>query len=72
MGFRRKSNDFEFVSQCNALQTSNSFARCDIGVVIGSEPHLSCTCKTSFLFASLAVRVTLAVPLFRFALQQNR
>ena len=58
---------------CNSLQTSNSFARSDTGVVIDSEPHLSCTCKTNFLFAPLAVVITLAVPLFyRFALQQNR
>ena len=38
-------------------QTSNSFARKDTGVVIDSEPHLSRNCKTSFLFAPLAVRV---------------
>ena len=35
----------------------NSFARSDTGVVIDSEPHLSCTCKTCFFFSPLAVRV---------------
>ena len=42
---------------CNSLRTSNSFARCDTVVVIDSEPHLSCTCKTCFLFAPLTVCV---------------
>ena len=31
--------------------------RYDTGVVIDSEPHLSRTCKTSFLFAQKAVHV---------------
>ena len=62
----------ELTCPCNSLRTSNSFTRCDTGVVIDSEAHLSCTCKTSFLFAPLAFVFTLAVPLFRFALQQNR
>ena len=58
------------------LRTSNSFARSDTGVVIDSEPHLSCTCKSSLLFAQLPVRVqagasafpfyTLTKPLIRF------
>ena len=39
------------VSPCNMLQTSNSFARSDTVVVVVSEPHLICTCKTSILFA---------------------
>ena len=42
---------------CNTFLTSNSFARSDTDVVIDSEPHLSRTCKTSLLFAPLAVRV---------------
>ena len=50
---------------CNALQTSNSFARSETGVVIDSEPHLSRTCNTSFLFAPLALR-------WQFSQQQNR
>ena len=40
---------------CNALRTSNSLAKSDTSVVIDSEPHLSCTCKISLLFAPLAV-----------------
>ena len=51
---------------CNMLRTLNSFARIDIGVVIDSEPHLSCTCKTSLLFASLAVRVKAGCSAFPF------
>ena len=43
---------------CKTLRTSNSFARGDTGVVIDSEPDLIRTCKTSFVFAPLAVRVT--------------
>ena len=35
-------------------------------VVIDSEPHLSCTCKSSFLFAPLAVRVQTACSAFPF------
>ena len=41
----------------NMLRASNSFARCETGVVIDSEPHLSRMCKTSLLVAPLAVRV---------------
>ena len=41
----------------NTLQTLNSFARSDTGVVIDSKPHLNHMCKTSLLFAPLAVRV---------------
>ena len=43
--------------QAYALRTSNSFVRSDTGVVIDSEPHLICMCKTSLLFAPLAVCV---------------
>ena len=39
------------------LRTSNSFARNDTGVVIDNEQHMSRMCKTSLLFAPLAVRV---------------
>ena len=42
---------------CNTLRTPNSFTRSDTGVIIDSEPHPSRTCKTSLLFAPLAVRV---------------
>ena len=41
--------------RCNTLQTSNLFARSQTGVVIDSKPDLSPTCKTSLLFAPLAV-----------------
>ena len=51
---------------CNSLRTSNSFARCDTGVVIGSKPHLSCTRTTSFLFAPLDVRVHTGYSAFPF------
>ena len=46
--------------------TSNSFARCDTGVVIDSEPHLSRTCKTSLLFAPLAILVQAGCSAFPF------
>ena len=42
---------------CNTLRISNTFARSDTGVVIDNKPHFSRTCKTSLLFAPLAVRV---------------
>ena len=42
---------------CNTLRTSNSFARSGTDIVIDSEAHLSRTCKTSILFAPLAVGV---------------
>ena len=45
---------------------STSFAICDTGVVIDSEPHLSCMCKTSFLFAPLAGRVHTGFSAFPF------
>ena len=51
---------------CTALRTSNSFSRCDTGVVIDREQHLSCTCKSSFLFAPLAVRVHIGCSAFPF------
>ena len=41
-------------------------ARSDTGVVIDSEPHLSRTCKTSLLFAPLAVRVQAGCSAFPF------
>ena len=51
---------------CNTLRTSNSFVRSDTGVVIDSEPHRSRTCKTSLLFAPLAVRVQAGCSAFPF------
>ena len=48
------------------LRTSNSFAGSDTGGVIDSEPHLSPTCKTSLLFAPLAVRVHTCCSAFPF------
>ena len=48
------------------LQTSNSFARCDTGVVIDGEPHPSRTCKTSFLFAPVGCRVHTGCSAFPF------
>ena len=56
-------NGTTLIDSCHAhlpvqqLRTSNSFARNDTGVVIDSKPHLSGTCKTSLLFAPLAVPV---------------
>ena len=41
---------------CNTFPTTNALARSDTGAVNDSEPHLSRTCKTSFLFAPLDVR----------------
>ena len=44
--------------QAHALRKSNSFVRSDTVVVIDNEPHLMfCMCKTSLLFAPLAVCV---------------
>ena len=57
---------------CNSLQTSNLFARCDTGVVTDSEQHMSCTCKQASCLLDWLSVFTLAVPLFRFALQKNR
>ena len=51
---------------CNTLRTSNSFARSETGLLIDSEPHLSCPCKTSLLFAPLAVRVFTGCSAFTF------
>ena len=48
------------------LQTSNSFARSDTGGVIDSEPHPNRTCKTSLLFAPLAIRVQAVCSAFPF------
>ena len=45
---------------------NNSFARSDTGGVIDSEPLPSRTCKTSLLFASLAVRVQAGCSVFQF------
>ena len=52
--------------RCNTLRTSNSSARSDTSVVIDNEPHLSRTCKTSLLFAPLAVRVQAGCSAFPF------
>ena len=57
---------------CNTFPTLNSFARSDTGVVIDSEPHLSRTCKTSLLFAPLAVRVQVGCSAFDFTFRLNR
>ena len=46
--------------------TSNPFARNDTVVVTDSEPDLSCTCKTSFLFGPMAVRVHTGYSAFPF------
>ena len=54
---RHKLTAIKLTCPCNSLRKSNSFPKCNAGVVIDSEPHLSCTCNTSFLFAPLAVRV---------------
>ena len=50
----------------NTLRTSNLFARSDTGVVIDSKPHPNRTCKTSLLFAQLAVRVQAGCSTFPF------
>ena len=50
----------------NTLRTLNSFARSDTDVLIDSEPHRSRMCKTSLLFASLAVRVRSGCSAFLF------
>ena len=71
-------NGIHLIDSCQAhlsvpyASNIKSFARSDTGVLIDSEPHLSRTCKTSFLVAPLAVLFTQVVPLFRFTLQQNR
>ena len=65
-------NDINFIDSCQAhlpmqsLRTSNLFSRSDTGIVIDSEPHLSCTCKTSLLFAPLAVSVHTGCSAFPF------
>ena len=51
---------------CNTLPTLNSFARSDTGVVIDNEPHLCRMCKTSLLFAPLAVCVQAGCSAFPF------
>ena len=48
------------------LRISNKFTRSDTDVVIDSELHLSRTCKTSLLFAPLAVRVQAGCSAFPF------
>ena len=50
---------------CNTLQTSNSFARSDTGVVIDSKPHLIAHAKQA------SCLLTLALPLFRFTLEKK-
>ena len=52
-------NDTNMIDSCHAhLPVQNaSNARSDTGVVIDSDPHLSRTSKTRFLFAPLAVHV---------------
>ena len=40
---------------CNTLRTS--LARSDTGVVIDIESHLSRICKTSLVFAALAIHI---------------
>ena len=69
--------DIHLIDNCQAhlpvryaFLTLNSFVRSDTGVLIDSELQPSCTCKTSLLFAPLAV-FTMSVPLFHFTLQQN-
>ena len=39
------------------VRSSTAFASSDKVVVIGSEPHMVRTCKTSLVFASLAIQV---------------
>ena len=51
---------------CNTLGTLNSITRSETGVVIDSEPHLSRMCKTSLLFAPLAICVYTACSAFPF------
>ena len=69
-------NDTNMIDSCQAhlpmLRTSNSFARRDTSIVIDSELHLSRTCKTSLLFAPLAVRVHTGCSAFPFTLRENR
>ena len=60
------------INSCQAhlpvQNTSNIelFAISDTGVVIDSEPHVSHTCKTNFLFAPLAVSVQAGCSAFPF------
>ena len=56
----------KLICPCRTLQTSNLFTRSDTGVVIDNWPHLSRTCKTSFLFAPLSVRVDAGCSAFPF------
>ena len=48
------------------LQTSNSFARSDTGVLIDSEPNPSRTCKTNLVVAPLTVCVQAGFSAFLF------
>ena len=50
----------------NTLRTSNSFARSVTHRVIDSDPHLSCMCKTSLVFAPLAFCVQAGCSAFPF------
>ena len=65
-------NDTYLIDSCQAhlpmqyASDNDSFARSDTGVVIDSEPHQSRTCKTSLLFAPLAVRVHTGCSTFLF------
>ena len=65
-------NDINLIDNCQAhlpvhtLQTLNSFASSDSGVVIDSEPHLRRMCKTSLLFAPFAVHIHTGCSAFPF------
>ena len=48
--------------------TLNPFTRSDADVVIDSEPHMCHTCKTSLMFAHLAVHVQTGCSTFHFTL----
>ena len=49
---------------CNMIKISNLFAGSDTVVVIDGASHLFRTCKTSLLFASLAVRIHIGCSAF--------
>ena len=54
--------DINLIDSCQAhlpvqYASNIDFTRNDTGVVIDSKPNLSCMCKTSLLFAPLAVHV---------------
>ena len=52
--------------QVNLPMQFASNIRCDTSGVVDNEPHLSRTCKTSFLFVPLAVRVHAGCSAFPF------